>query len=496
MSGMTTGEAALDFPFLSLGLWLPLLVGLPLVLLAKNRNAIALGALGATVLQAAITILLTIRFDRQASGYQFVESADWIPALGISYKLGVDGISILMVLLTGILGPLVVGAGWLTIHRREREFFASLIVLQTAMLGVFIALDFILFYVFWELVLIPMYLLIGIWGHERRIYATIKFFLYTFAGSVLMLVAILALRLYTGTFDIEAIPAEMADASRVLQRWVFVAFFFAFAIKVPMFPFHTWLPDAHVEAPTAGSMILAGVLLKMGAYGFLRFVLPMTPDAVDETRGLMIGLSLAAIIYGALVAMVQTDLKKLVAYSSVSHMGFVTLGIFTATATGLDGAILQMLSHGLVSPALFFAVGVVYERTHTRQINELGGLASRMPIYAAIFGFFMLASLGLPMLSGFVGEFLVLVSAFEYAIPVGSIAALGVILAAAYMLWMYQRVVLGNIRNQAILQISDVGRIEIVTFIGLAVLVVWIGILPDTFVQLLSTATSSLVGQP
>ena len=496
MSGMTTGEAALNFPFLSLGLWLPLLVGLPLVLLAKNRNAIALGALGATVLQAAITILITIRFDRQASGYQFVESADWIPALGISYKLGVDGISVLMVLLTGILGPLVVGAGWLTIHRREREFFASLIVLQTAMLGVFIALDFILFYVFWELVLIPMYLLIGIWGHERRIYATIKFFLYTFAGSVLMLVAILALRLYTGTFDIEAIPAEMAEASRVLQRWVFVAFFFAFAIKVPMFPFHTWLPDAHVEAPTAGSMILAGVLLKMGAYGFLRFVLPMTPDAVDETRGLMIGLSLAAIIYGALVAMVQTDLKKLVAYSSVSHMGFVTLGIFTATATGLDGAILQMLSHGLVSPALFFAVGVVYERTHTRQINELGGLASRMPIYAAIFGFFMLASLGLPMLSGFVGEFLVLVSACEDAIPVGSIAALGVILAAAYMLWMYQRVVLGNIRNQAILQISDVGRIEIVTFIGLAVLVVWIGILPDTFVQLLSTATSSLVGQP
>ena len=494
MSGITTGEAALNFPFLSLGLWLPLLVGLPIVLLAKNRNAIAIGALGASLLQAAITILLTVTFDRKVSGYQFVESADWIPALGISYKLGVDGISILMVLLTGILGPLVVGVGWLTIHRREREFFSALIVLQSAMLGVFIALDFILFYVFWELVLIPMYLLIGIWGHERRIYATVKFFLYTFAGSVLMLVAILALRLHTGTFDIEAIPAEMADASRVLQRWVFAAFFFAFAIKVPMFPFHTWLPDAHVEAPTAGSMVLAGVLLKMGAYGFLRFVLPMTPDAVDETRGLMIVLSLVAIIYGALVAMVQPDLKKLVAYSSVSHMGFVTLGIFTATATGLDGALLQMLSHGLVSPALFFAVGVVYERTHTRQINELGGLASRMPIYAAILGFFMLASLGLPMLSGFVGEFLILVSAFEYSIPVGSIAALGVILAAAYMLWMYQRVVLGNVRNQAIAQISDVGRIEIATFIGLAVLVVWIGILPDTFVQLLSTATAGLVG--
>ncbi len=493
---MTTGETALDFPYLSLALWLPLLVGLPVIVLARSRGAIALGALAASLVQAAIAILVTVRFDHNASGYQFVEAAEWIPALGISYKLGVDGVSILMVLLTGVLGPLVVGAAWLTIHKREREFFAALVVLQTAMLGVFVTLDFILFYVFWEMALIPMYLMIGVWGHERRIYATVKFFLYTFAGSVLMLVAILAIRLTTGTFDIEAIPAEMAGAPLVLQRWVFAAFFLAFAIKVPMFPFHTWLPDAHVEAPTAGSMVLAGVLLKMGAYGFLRFLLPMTPAAVDETRGLLVALSLAAIIYGALVALVQPDLKKLVAYSSVSHMGFVTLGIFTASQTGMDGAIIQMLSHGVISPALFFAVGVVYERAHTRRIDDLGGLAPRMPLYAAIFGFFMLASLGLPLLSGFVGEFLVLVGAFGYDTAVGVLAALGVILAAAYMLWMYQRVVLGRLRNQSLAAIPDANRLEIATFAGLGVLVVWVGIFPDTFVRLLGTATAGLAGQP
>ncbi len=491
---MTTGEAALDFPLLSLALWLPLLVGLPIIVLARSRNAIAIGALMASLAQAVLAIVITVTFDHQATGYQFVEEAPWIPALGISYKLGVDGVSILMVLLTGILGPLVVAAAWLTIHRREREFFAALITLQTAMLGVFVTLDFILFYVFWEMVLIPMYLMIGVWGHERRIYATIKFFLYTFAGSVLMLVAILAIRFTTGTFDIEAIPEEMAGASKVLQRWVFVAFFLGFAIKVPMFPFHTWLPDAHVEAPTAGSMVLAGVLLKMGAYGFLRFLLPMAPDAVDEARGLVVALSLVAIVYGALVAMVQPDLKKLVAYSSVSHMGFVTLGIFTATQTGIDGALIQMLSHGVVSPALFFAVGVIYERAHTRRIDELGGLAPRMPIYATLFGFFMLASLGLPLLSGFVGEFLVLVGAFDYATGVGILAALGVILAAAYMLWMYQRVALGRLRNQALATIPDANRTEILTFVGLGVLVVWVGIFPDTFVRLLSATTAGLAG--
>ncbi|MDE2768680.1 MAG: NADH-quinone oxidoreductase subunit M, partial [Chloroflexota bacterium] len=270
--------------------------------------------------------------------------------------------------------------------------------------------------------------------------------------------------------------------------------FLGFGIKVPMFPFHTWLPDAHVEAPTAGSMVLAGVLLKMGAYGFLRFLIPMAPDAVDEARGLVIALSLVAIVYGALVAMVQPDLKKLVAYSSVSHMGFVTLGIFTATQTGIDGALVQMLSHGVVSPALFFAVGVIYERAHTRRIDELGGLAPRMPIYATLFGFFMLASLGLPLLSGFVGEFLVLVGAFEYATGVGVLAALGVILAAAYMLWMYQRVALGRLRNQALATIPDVNRTEILTFVGLGVLVVWVGIFPDTFVRLLGATTAALAG--
>ncbi len=488
-----SGASALQFPLLSLLVWLPLVIGMPGIVLGRSRNAIASFALLATITQLALAVVTVVRFDAAAAGYQMGERAAWLPALDISYKLGVDGVSILMVLLTGILGPVVVATSWLTIKRRQREFFASLVLIQTAMMGVFLALDFVLFYVFWEMMLIPMYLLIGIWGHERRVYATIKFFLFTFAGSVLMLVAILVIRFTTGTFDVEAIPSAMADASHVLQRWIFVAFFFAFAIKVPMVPFHTWLPDAHVEAPTGGSMLLAGVLLKMGAYGFLRFMLPITPDAVAEARGLMIGLSIAAIIYGALVAMAQSDLKKLVAYSSVSHMGFVTLGIFSDTQVGMDGAIVQMFSHGLVSAALFFAVGVVYERAHTRQIADLGGLAGRMPIYAVALGFFSLASLGLPMLSGFVGEFLVLVGAFRYSTAVGALAAVGVILAAAYMLWMYQRVALGRLRNSTLAAIPDVNRVESAAFVSLAVLVVWAGVHPDTFVSLLTATTSGLV---
>ena len=494
-----SGEAALEFPLLSLLLWVPLILGLTGAALARNRNVAALTALAATSVQLVLAVLVVVAFNQPDTpvsdgGYKLIESAEWLPALNINYKLGVDGISILMVLLTGILGPVVVATSWLTIRHRAREFFAAVVVLQTAMMGVFLALDFILFYFFWEMVLIPMYLVIGVWGHDRRIYATIKFFLFTFAGSVLMLVAILAIRFNTGSFDIETIPAAMAAAPRTLQALVFVAFFFAFAIKVPMFPFHTWLPDAHVEAPTGGSMLLAGVLLKMGAYGFLRFTLPMTPTAVDEARGVMIALSIVAIIYGALVAMMQPDLKKLVAYSSVSHMGFVTLGIFSNTQNGLDGAILVMFSHGLVSAALFFAVGVVYERTHTRQIADLGGLAARMPVYAVALAFFSLASLGLPMLSGFVGEFLVLLGAFSVAIGVGVAATLGVILAAAYMLWMYQRVMFGEIRTQALATLSDVGRVEAGAFVSLAVLVVWIGVYPAMFVTMISSSTAGLVG--
>ena len=462
-------------------------------MLARNRNVVAASAVAAATVQLILAIVVVAAFDGEAAGYQLTEEAEWIPAFDISYRLGVDGVSILMVLLTGILGPVVAATSWLTIKRREREFFAVLLVLQVAMMGVFVSLDFILFYVFWEMMLIPMYLLIGVWGHERRVYATVKFFLYTFAGSVLMLVAILAIRSNTGTFNIEAIPPEMADASIVLQRWVFVAFLFAFAIKVPMFPFHTWLPDAHVEAPTGGSMLLAGVLLKMGAYGFLRFMLPMTPDAVVESRGLLIGLSLVAIIYGALVSLVQTDLKKLIAYSSVSHMGFVTLGIFSNTQTGMDGALILMFSHGFVSAALFFAVGVLYERAHTRRIADLGGIAGRMPVYAVALAFFSLASLGLPLLSGFVGEFLILVGAFEVSIAIGALAAIGVILAAAYMLWMYQRVALGHLRNRALEGLPDVNRVEAAAFGALAVLVVWVGVYPITFVSMLSPTTAQLV---
>ncbi len=466
---------------------------MPGIVLAHNRNVVGAAAVVATTVQLILAIVVVVAFDGAGAGYELKETADWIPALGISYRLGVDGVSILMVLLTGILGPVVAVTSWRTIKYREKEFFAALLVLQVAMMGVFISLDFILFYVFWEMVLIPMYMLIGVWGHERRVYATIKFFLYTFAGSVLMLVAILAIRFNTGTFDIEAIPPDMKEASLVLQRWVFVAFFFAFAIKVPMFPFHTWLPDAHVEAPTGASMLLAGVLLKMGAYGFLRFMLPMTPDAVVEARGLLIGLSVVAIIYGALVSLVQTDLKKLIAYSSVSHMGFVTLGIFSNTQTGMDGALILMFSHGLVSAALFFAVGVVYERAHTRQIADLGGLAGRMPVYAVALAFFSLASLGLPLLSGFVGEFLILIGAFEFSIAIGALATIGVILAAAYMLWMYQRVALGRPRDRALEGLPDVNPVEAAAFGTLAVLVVWIGVHPITFVSMLSPTTTQLL---
>jgi len=492
-----SGEAALDFPLLSLLLWLPPVIGVPAILLTRTRGLQALAAFGATGLQLALAIIVVISFNTEfdaALAYQHSEWAEWIPALGITYHLGVDGISILMVLLTGILGPIVAATSWLTVKHRTREFFVNLVLLQTGMIGVFIALDFILFYVFWEMMLVPMYLMIGIWGGEKRIYATVKFFLYTFAGSVLMLVAILALRITTGTFDIEAIPSHMQDGPLNLQRWVFAAFFIAFAIKVPMFPFHTWLPDAHVQAPTGGSVLLAGVLLKMGAYGFLRFMLPMTPAAVAEAQGMVIALSLVAIIYGALVAMVQTDLKKLIAYSSVSHMGFVTLGIFSGSQTGIDGAIILMLSHGLVTGALFLAVGSLYDRAHTRQIAELGGLASRMPVYAVVFGFFSLASLGLPMLSSFVGEFLVLVGAFDYSIGVGITAAIGLVLAAAYMLWMYQRVVLGQMRNTSLTDITDLNRVEGAAFATLAVLVLWIGIYPAPFVGMVTSATARLTG--
>ncbi len=474
---------------LSIIIWAPL-VGAVLVLLTRSRSSATAVAMVASLVTLAATVAVIAGFDRDAFGFQLVEAHDWLPAIGVQYKVGIDGISVLMVLLTALLTPIVIATSWLTINKRVKEYMAAMLVLETGMLGVFLALDLVLFYVFWELVLIPMYLIIGVWGGPNRVYATVKFFLFTFIGSVLMLVAILAIYFNTQTFDVQVLPDRALAES--LQGWVFVAFFLAFAIKVPMFPFHTWLPDAHVEAPTGGSVILAGVLLKMGGYGFIRYVLPLTPNAVDDARIWMMALSVIAIIYGALVAMMQRDLKKLIAYSSVSHMGFVTLGIFSQEQVGVDGAIIQMFSHGLVTGALFLCVGIIYERTHTRMFSDLGGMARTMPVYAVVLAFFSLASLGLPMLSGFAGEFMVLVAAFGWQYWSGVLALTGVVLAAAYMLWMYQRVMLGQVKNVAFLRLPDMNRIEVMALAPVAALVVFVGVSPGTFVDFITNSTARI----
>ena len=477
-------------PLLSLCVWLPL-VGAVATWLMRSRQAATATALLFSLLTLGAVLSVVFGFDAEVAGYQYLEQRDWIPQFGLQYKLGVDGISILMILLTGLLTPIVIATSWLSISDRTREYMAAMLLLETGMIGVFTALDLVLFYVFWEVVLIPMYLIIGVWGGPRRIYAAVKFFLFTFVGSVLMLVAIIAIGLDAGSFDMQTLPE--IGLTQSLQFWVFGAFFAAFAIKIPMFPFHTWLPDAHVEAPTGGSVILAGVLLKMGGYGFLRLVLPLSPQAVDEFRAAVIALSVIAIIYGALVAMAQRDVKKLIAYSSVSHMGFVTLGIFSGNQQALDGAIIQMFSHGLITGALFLCVGVVYDRTHTRLFSDLGGLAERIPVFAVVLGFFTLASLGLPTMSGFVGEFLVLVGAFGYSYVAGFAALLGVILAAAYMLWMYKKLMLGKV-NEGYAGITDLNRVEGAALLPLAGMVMWVGIAPDPFVAMLSLATGQLVG--
>ncbi|MDE2701907.1 MAG: NADH-quinone oxidoreductase subunit M [Chloroflexi bacterium] len=477
-------------PLLSLCVWLPL-AGAVATWFMRSRQAATATALLFSLLTLGAVLSVVFGFDSKVAGYQYLEQRDWIPQFGLQYKLGVDGISILMVLLTGLLTPIVIGTSWLSISDRTREYMAAMLLLETGMIGVFVALDLVLFYVFWEVVLIPMYLIIGVWGGPRRIYAAVKFFLFTFIGSVLMLVAIIAIGLDAGSFDIQMLPE--IGLTQSLQYWVFGAFFAAFAIKIPMFPLHTWLPDAHVEAPTGGSVILAGVLLKMGGYGFLRLILPLSPQAVDEFRLAVIVLSVIAIIYGALVAMAQRDVKKLIAYSSVSHMGFVTLGIFSGNQQALDGAIIQMFSHGLITGALFLCVGVVYDRTHTRLFSDLGGLAERIPVFAVVLGFFTLASLGLPTMSGFVGEFLVLIGAFGYSYVAGFGALVGVILAAAYMLWMYKKLMLGKV-NEGYAGITDMNRVEFASLLPLMAMVMWVGIAPDPFVAMLSLATGQLVG--
>src|SRR6476646_156914 len=479
-----------SFPWLSLLLVLPL-AGAVAIYIASESAARWI-ALAATLADLFVALPLWWLFDPQAGQMQFTEHVAWITAPPIYYSLGLDGISFPLVLMTIGIMPLCILISWHSIESRVRSFMAVLLIMEGAMIGVFSALDFVLFYVFWEAMLIPMYLLIGVWGGPNRLYAAIKFFLYTLAGSVLLLVAILVLYFYGGhTFDILALSQGTYPAS--LQTWIFLAFFAAFAVKVPMFPFHTWLPDAHVEAPTAGSFSLASILLKMGAYGFLRFSLPMLPDASRAFTPMMVALSIIAIIYGAYMALAQIDLKKLIAYSSVSHMGFVTRGLFVLNQQGIEGAVLQMVNHGITTGGLFLCVGIIYERTHSRLIADNVGLAAPMPQYATLLVIFALSSLGLPGTNSFVGEFLVLVGTFLWSKVATALASLGIVLAATYLLWMIQRVVFGVALPRELPHLKDVGIREFTILLPLVVLVFWIGVYPNPLVtRMHSSVTKTL----
>jgi NADH-quinone oxidoreductase subunit M len=486
----------LGFPILSLVTFLPL-VGALLILVitgrpehtARNARAIALWT---SLLTFALSLLLWVYFDPNNAGFQFVERLTWVPQYGISYHMGIDGISLFFVLLSTLLTPICVLASWEAIESRVKEYMMAFLVLESMMVGLFCALDLALFYIFFEGVLIPMFLIIGIWGGARRVYAAFKFFLYTFAGSVLMLLAILAIYWQAGNST--DIPTAMTlKLPFELQCWLWLALFASFAVKVPMWPVHTWLPDAHVEAPTAGSVILAGVLLKLGAYGFLRLSLPILPLASEYFAPLVFTLSIVAVIYTSLVALVQEDVKKLIAYSSVAHMGFVTIGIFVVNTQGVQGAIFQMLSHGVVSAALFLCVGVIYDRMHTRRIDDYGGLVHRMPRYAFVFMFFTLASVGLPGLSGFVGEFLVLAGAFKANTWVASLAATGMVLGAAYALWLYRRVIFGELVKDSLKTIADMNRREVAVFAPLVLVTFWMGVYPVPFLRAMDRSVEKLI---
>jgi len=484
-----------DWPLLSIVTFLPLLGALFVLsirgeaaVVARNARNVALLTSIATFL---VSLLLWVNFDNSSADFQMIDQARWLPGYSISYKMGIDGISLFFVLLSTFLTPICILSAWEAIQVRVKEYMIAFLVLETMMVGMFCALDLVLFYTFFEGVLIPMFIIIGVWGGQRRIYAAFKFFLYTLLGSVLMLLAILQVYFEAHTTDIQvllthAFPAEM-------QPWLWLAFFASFAVKVPMWPVHTWLPDAHVEAPTAGSVILAGVLLKMGGYGFLRFSLPMFPLASHDFMPLVFTLSIVAVIYTSLVALVQRDMKKLIAYSSVAHMGFVTIGIFTVQVQGVEGAMYQMLSHGIVSGALFLCVGVIYDRMHTREIARYGGLNTRMPVYAFMFMLFTLASVGLPGTSGFIGEFLVLLGAFQVNSWVALLAATGLILGPAYMLYLYRRVIFGKLVKDDLKAILDLSPREIVMFVPLVLVVLWMGIYPSSFLTPMHASVAKLI---
>jgi NADH-quinone oxidoreductase subunit M len=492
---MTPVTNAAGFPILSLITWLPLIGCLVMMLVRGDEKTVATNArwtaLWTSLLVMVLSLVLWVKFDTSEAGFQFNERVTWLPEYKVAYSMGVDGISVLFVLLSTVLTPICILASWESIQVRVREFMMSFLILETMMVGMFAATDFVVFYMFFEGVLIPMYLIIGVWGGPRRVYAAVKFFLYTLTGSVLMLLALIAMWLQAGTTDIGVLMHTVFPAG--MQTWLFLALFASFSVKVPMWPVHTWLPDAHVEAPTAGSVILAGVLLKMGAYGFLRFSVPMLPDASAYFAPFIFTLSVVAVIYTSLVALAQEDMKKLIAYSSVAHMGVVTIGIFTINVQGISGALFQMLSHGVVSAALFLIVGVVYDRIHSRDIARYGGLADRMPAYALVFMLFMMASIGLPGTAGFVGEFLVIIGALQVNFWLALLGGMGMILGAAYMLYLYRRVIFGRITKDDLRHIVDLSPREWVVFAPLIVLTLWMGIYPSSFTSYFDATVGAMV---
>ncbi|WP_019643606.1 NADH-quinone oxidoreductase subunit M [Novispirillum itersonii] len=484
-----------DLPLLSLVTFLPL-VGAAFILFVRGDEAVvARNARNVALLTSLATFLLSLAlwqgFNPATADFQFVEKVQWLPDWGINYHMGIDGISLFFVLLSTFLTPICILSTWGAVEKRVKEYMLAFLVLETFMVGMFCALDYVIFYIFFEAVLIPMFIIIGVWGGPRRVYAAFKFFLYTLFGSVLMLVALLAMLYVAGTTDIPTLmqtrfPYEM-------QLWLWLAMFASFAVKVPMWPVHTWLPDAHVEAPTAGSVILAGVLLKMGGYGFIRFSIPMLPEATEFFAPMVFTLSIIAVIYTSLVALVQDDMKKLIAYSSVAHMGFVTIGVFALNQQAIEGAIFQMLSHGVVSGALFLCVGVVYDRLHTREIARYGGLSNTMPKYATIFLFFTMASVGLPGTAGFVGEFMVLLGAFQTSTWVGLFAATGLILGATYALLLYRRICFGKLDKEDLKALLDMSPREIAMFVPLILMVLWMGIYPSSFLDPMHASVVHLI---
>ena len=469
------------------------LVGAVVILLVGSDRLARWIALAATMATLAVSVPLYRDFDKASSALQFVESRDWIPSWNIAYSMGVDGISLPFIFLSSVLSVLCIGASWSAIQRRVREFYAALLVAETAMIGLFAASNLFVFYIFWELMIVPLFLLIGGWGGPGRVYAAVKFLLFTLAGSVLMLVGMVALYHTFGTLDFRALAQAGPSLQPGHQAWLFAAFLAAFAVKVPMFPVHTWLPDAHTEAPTAGSVILAGILLKMGAYGFLRVSLPILPEAVQLFVRPMLVISAIAIVYGAYVTLVQTDVKRLIAFSSVSHMGFVTLGIFTLDRSGVEGAVLQMINHGVISAALFLCVGMIYERTHTREIKDYGGVAKTAPVYSTFLALFCLAAAGFPGLNSFVGEFLIVGAAFRTQAWLGAMAVWGVVLGTTYLVWLFYRMVMGDMNPGLEGLKLELNAREVATLAPLALMALWLGLYPELVLSYLHAPVAELL---